>query len=63
MADWTLDRSGGERDTSLVLGGTTIKYGLTGDSDIELDVTPWQRVDQPRAGLARERVRDRRPQR
>jgi hypothetical protein len=44
LADWTLDRSGGERDTSLVLGETTMKYGLTDHSDIELDVTPWQRA-------------------
>ncbi|HZC38391.1 MAG TPA: transporter [Sphingomicrobium sp.] len=44
LADWTLQKSGGERDTSLVLGETTLKYGLTGDSDIELDVTPWQRA-------------------
>jgi hypothetical protein len=44
LADWMLDRSGGARDTSLVLGETTIKYGLTDHSDIELDVTPWQRA-------------------
>ena len=44
LADWTLDRSGGERDTSLILGETTIKYGLTDHSDIEIDVTPWQRA-------------------
>ncbi len=44
VADWTLDRSGGERDTSLVLGETTFKYGLTDHSDIELDVTPWERA-------------------
>jgi hypothetical protein len=44
LADWTLDRNGGERDTSLVLGESTIKYGLTGDSDIELDAIPWQRA-------------------
>jgi hypothetical protein len=44
LADWTLDRSAGERDTSLVLGETTIKYGLTDHSDIEMDVTPWQRA-------------------
>jgi hypothetical protein len=42
LADWTLDRSGGERDTSLVVGETTIKYGLTDHSDIEVAVTPWQ---------------------
>lgn len=44
LADWTLQKSGGERDTSLVLGETTVKYGLTANSDIELDVTPWQRA-------------------
>ena len=43
FADWTLQKSGGERDTSLVLGETTVKYGLTGSTDIEVDVTPWQR--------------------
>jgi hypothetical protein len=44
LADWTLDKSGGERDASLVIGETTIKYGLTDRSDIEVDVTPWQRA-------------------
>lgn len=44
LADWTLQKQDGERDTSLVLGETTIKYGLTGSSDIEVDVTPWQRA-------------------
>jgi hypothetical protein len=44
LADWTLDRGSDERDTSLVIGETTIKFGLTDRSDIELDVTPWQRT-------------------
>src|SRR3954451_23103407 len=44
LADWTLDRSGGERETMLVLGEATLKYGLTDHSDIELDLTPWQRT-------------------
>jgi hypothetical protein len=44
LADWTLQKAGGERDTSLVLGETTLKYGLTDSSDIEVDVTPWQRA-------------------
>jgi len=44
LADWTLQKGGGERDTSLVLGETTIKYGLTDASDLEVDVTPWQRA-------------------
>ena len=43
FADWSLQNSGGERDTSLVIGETTIRYGLTGRSEIEIDVTPWQR--------------------
>ena len=38
LADWTLQNSNGERDTSLVLGETTIKYGLTDASDIEVDL-------------------------
>ena len=44
LADWSLQKAGGERDNSLVLGETTIKYGLTDRSDIEIDVTPWQRA-------------------
>jgi hypothetical protein len=44
LADWTLQSGGGERDTSLVVGETTLKYGLTDRSDIEVDVTPWQRA-------------------
>jgi outer membrane putative beta-barrel porin/alpha-amylase len=43
LADWTLQRGGGERDTSLAIGETTLRYGLTDHSDIEMDVTPWQR--------------------
>jgi hypothetical protein len=43
LADWTLQKADGERDTSLVLGETTIKYGLTDSSNIEIDITPWER--------------------
>ena len=43
FADWTLQKDGGERDSSLTIGETTIKYGLTDSTDIEVDVTPWQR--------------------
>ena len=53
LADWTLDKSGGERDTSLVIGETTVKYGLTDRSDIEVDVTPWQRATSRVAGVPR----------
>ena len=43
VADWTLQTGRGERDTSLAIGETTVKYGLGARSDIEIDVTPWQR--------------------
>jgi hypothetical protein len=43
LADWSVQRTGGERDTSIAIGETSFKYGLTDRSDIELDVTPWQR--------------------
>jgi len=44
LVDWSLQKVGEERDTALVIGETTFKYGLTDRSDIEVDVTPWQRV-------------------
>lgn len=47
FADWSLQKAGGGRDSALVLGETTVKYGLTGSSDIEVDVTPWQRTTGP----------------
>src|SRR5205814_2428093 len=51
LADWSLQKAGGERDTSLAIGETTIKYGLTDRSDIEVDVTPWQRATSRGPGL------------
>jgi Putative MetA-pathway of phenol degradation len=53
FADWTLQKGSGERDASLVLGETTIKYGVTASSDLEVDVTPWQR-ESSRFGGAQE---------
>ena len=44
FADWMVQKSGGERDTSLVVGETTIKYGVSDSGDLEVDVTPWQRA-------------------
>jgi hypothetical protein len=44
LADWSLSKDSGLRITSLVIGETTFKYGLTDRSDIEVDVTPWQRA-------------------
>jgi len=51
LADWTLQKGDGERDTSLVLGETTIKHGLTDASDIEVDLTPWQRSTSSAGGM------------
>jgi len=42
LADWTLEKASGERDTSLAIGETTIKYGLTSRSNVEVDISPWQ---------------------
>jgi hypothetical protein len=53
LADWSLQKSGSERDTSLAIGETAVKYGLTDRSDIELDVSPWQR-SMGRAGGVRD---------
>ncbi|MGE5063067.1 MAG: transporter [Myxococcales bacterium] len=44
LADWSLQKTGGERDTSLAIGETTIKLGLTDSSNLEVDVTPWQKA-------------------
>jgi hypothetical protein len=54
LIDWIGDRHHAERDTSLVIGETTFKYGLTDRSDIEVDVTPWQRST-ARIGALRDR--------
>ena len=47
LADWALQDRDGERDTSLAIGETTFKFGLTTAPDIEIDTTPW-RLDEPR---------------
>ena len=52
LADWSLQKMPGERDTSLVIGETAVEYGLTGRSDIEVDFTPWQRATSSGPGIA-----------
>lgn len=44
LADWSLQKDESGRETSLAIGDTTFKYGLTDRLDIEVDVTPWQRA-------------------
>ncbi|HVU28788.1 MAG TPA: transporter [Sphingomicrobium sp.] len=51
LADWTLDKTSAERDTSLVIGETMIKYGLTSRSDIAVDISPWQRFESRTGGV------------
>jgi hypothetical protein len=52
LADWSLQKMPGERDTSLVIGETAVEYGLTDHSDIEVDFTPWQRATSSGPGMA-----------
>jgi hypothetical protein len=51
FADWSLQRVGGERDTSLTIAETSFKYGLTDRSDIEIDVTPFERATSRVGGM------------
>lgn len=51
FADWSLQKSGGERETWLAIGETEIKYGLTDSADIEIDFTPWQRARSSSGGV------------
>jgi hypothetical protein len=51
LADWTLARTGGTRETALAIGETVFKYGLSGRSDIQLDVTPRLRTTSRADGI------------
>jgi len=44
LVDWTQQKDSGERDTSLAIGETTVKFGLSDRSNIEVDLSPWQRA-------------------
>jgi hypothetical protein len=43
LADWSLQKANGERHTSLAIGESIFRYGLTDHSDFQLDLIPWQR--------------------
>jgi hypothetical protein len=45
VADWTLTETEADRAATLTIGQIAIKYGLTERSHVEIDVTPWQRVN------------------
>jgi hypothetical protein len=51
LADWSLQETGSERDSSLAIGETAFKYGLTDRSDIEVALTPWQRSTSRAGGM------------
>ena len=57
LVDWSVQKTGAERDrdTALIIGETAFKYGLTGSSDIEVDVSPWQSLTS-RVGSAHDRA-------
>lgn len=44
VADWSLQRTAGRRDTTLVLGESVIKYGIATRTDVGVDITPYVRV-------------------
>lgn len=46
LADWAHDRSDGVTTSSLSLGATAFKYGMTDRWNVELDLAPynWQRI-------------------
>lgn len=43
VADWSLTRSGGTRATSLAIGGTALKYGVSDSLHVEVAGTPYVR--------------------
>jgi hypothetical protein len=43
LADWSLATSGGTRSTSLAVGSTALKYGLTDAMHIEVAASPYVR--------------------
>ena len=51
FADWTLQKSEGERDTSLLIGQTFLKYGVSSSADLELELTPFERATSRIGGL------------
>ncbi|USI71689.1 transporter [Sphingomonas morindae] len=48
LADWTLDRSQGERDDSVLIGDTLVRYGVGGKTEIRFGWTPFG-IDRDRA--------------
>jgi hypothetical protein len=51
LADWSLQKAADERETGLVVGETMLRLGLTSRSEIQVDVTPWQRTSEHAGGV------------
>ena len=41
LTDWTLERSDGERDDTVLIGDTLIRYGIGGKTELRLGWTPY----------------------
>lgn len=41
LADWTLERSGGERVDTVLIGDTLLRYGVGGKTELRLGWTPY----------------------
>ena len=52
LADWSRDRSGGTRESELVLAATDLKYGLSDRAHIELALVPYVRSKTRDAGTS-----------
>ena len=48
LADWTLERSDGERDDTVLIGDTLVRYGIGGKTELRVGWTPYG-IDRDRA--------------
>jgi hypothetical protein len=44
ITDWSLQRGNGQRETTLILGETVVKRGLSDTTDVGVDFTPYVRI-------------------
>lgn len=51
LADWSLTKAGGVRESDWVIGASAIKYGVTDTLHVELGITPYTRTRERTDGL------------
>lgn len=51
LADWSLSKDSGVRETLLTLGETVIKYGLGDRTELGVDITPYARTSVRAGGV------------